>query len=272
MKSSADPSIEASTPFSEEDKSPEPPEAAALGITYEEEQALWRGWIERGDSEARARLIHHHLAFARMLAARLYAKRYHDQVEFDEYLQLASMGLIEAVDRYDPEAGARFRTYAGKRIVGAVLNGLDALSEQQQQIRFRRRLMTDRVNALKSCMRVGGHEETLLQELAEVGIGLALGYLLEGTGMMDGADVEQNDGAYKGLELRQLRDRVRYLVRHLTQREQDVITLHYMQERPFEDVARTLGITKGRVSQLHQQGLARLRQWITQEGDCDVAW
>ncbi|WP_230681172.1 sigma factor [Paracidovorax cattleyae] len=66
------------------------------------EAALWSRWREQGDATARAALIEHYLSYARMLAAVSFKSRYHDGVEFADYQQLACIGLMEAVDRYDP--------------------------------------------------------------------------------------------------------------------------------------------------------------------------
>lgn len=73
-----------------------------------QEAVLWRHWREQGDAQARETLIRLHTPYARILAAKLYAGRYHDEVEFDDYFQFACVGLLESIDRYDPQYGATF--------------------------------------------------------------------------------------------------------------------------------------------------------------------
>ena len=89
-------------------------------LSDQEEQALWRAWTEQQDSEARRKLIDHYLPFAHMLAAKLYAGRQIEQIEFQEYRQYAIVGMIEAIDRFDAARNIGFKSYAGHRINGSI--------------------------------------------------------------------------------------------------------------------------------------------------------
>ncbi|QCX49352.1 sigma-70 family RNA polymerase sigma factor [Ralstonia pseudosolanacearum] len=236
------------------------------------EAALWCALREHGDTAARDALIARYLPYAKAQAAMLYARRTHDAFEFEEYHQFAVVGLMESLERYDPQQGAQFKTYVTPRIVGSMLNGLERLSEQQQQIGLRRRLAAERAASLASEPLSEGNPQKLLRELGEIGLGIALGILLEGTGMVVGQDEGLPDNAYSRTELRQLRHQIWHLVQHLTDRERDVIRLHYQQQKPFDEVAAELGVTKGRVSQLHQQALKRLQTLVARQARCDVAY
>ncbi len=236
----------------------------------EDEHGLWRLWCTRDDHQAREKLISFYLPYARALAARLFARRTHDEFEFDEYLQFATVGLIEAVNRFDPDRGILFKTYSTTRINGAVLTGLASLSERQQQISLRRRIATERIQSLKDDD-VSPNPEDLLRKLAEIGIGLALGYLLEGTGMISESESTLQENTYSRIEMQQFRQQILFLTKRLTVREQEVIHMHYHQGFAFEEVARSLDLTKGRISQLHSQALKKLRSLILQIQSCDIA-
>src|SRR5215217_267187 len=99
-----------------------------------DESVLWQRWRESHDGEAREALLTLHMPYARTIAAVLYGKRVNDGVEFGDYHQLAAVGLLEAMDRFDPARGVQFRTFASRRMQGAVLSGLERLTEKQQQI------------------------------------------------------------------------------------------------------------------------------------------
>src|SRR3954468_3185376 len=114
------------------------------------EAALWRELRATGDAALRERLLVLHLPYARTIAATLYARRFHDEIEFGDYLQLARVGMLEAVDRFDPARGVQFRTFASRRMQGAILNGIERLTEKQQQIAARQRLRADRVAGVKA--------------------------------------------------------------------------------------------------------------------------
>lgn len=247
--------------------------AAAIDPSFDaaEEAALWIAMPGDATGGARERLIAMHLPYARIIAARLYAHRRHDEVEFEEYLQLATLGMIESVDRYDPAHGAAFRTFASARIRGSVLNGLETATERHQQVAFRRRMGRERLDSLEEEL-AAGDTARLFESLARIAVGLALGYLLDGSGMYRESDAAVTENAYGAVELRQLQQRVRALIDTLPERERRIVRYHYFQHMPFETIARVLGVTKGRVSQLHRRAMDMLRDEARKVRRCDIAW
>ncbi|WP_306883118.1 sigma-70 family RNA polymerase sigma factor [Variovorax boronicumulans] len=263
---------------------------------------LWARWRDQGDEAARDALIRHYLPYARMMAAGLYGRRTTDDVEFDDYLQLARIGLIESVDRFDPAQGNQFNSFASKRVQGSILNGLARLTEKNQQISVRSRLQQERLAAIKQeaaqdgADMDGGPEggtaayragvssartaDKLFKYLAEVGIGIALGVLLEDTGMVN-AETFDGEGAshvpspevsyFRKTEIRQLGTMLRGLVVQLSDQQKFVISHHYLQEIPFDEIAARMGVTRGRISQLHRQGLLRLRELLDKDARLDVS-
>jgi RNA polymerase sigma factor FliA len=265
----------------EDDGERAPPPIPAEGETSEGE--LWTRWRSQGDAHARQALIERHLPYARIVAARYYARRVHDEIEFGDYFQLASLAMVESVDRYLPGERAQFRTFAARRMHGAILDGLEKLTEKQQQVAVRQRLDRERMDAAKSNARerVDGStrpptakEDELFAYLAEVGIGLALGVLLEETGMIDrdpgggATDAEQH---YKRVELTQLRTRLATLVEGLPPAQRSVLQWHYQHDHSFADIAQRLDLSRGRVSQIHRQALDLLRQALAGGQACDMA-
>jgi len=271
------------------------------------EAALWRHWRATQDPAARETLVQLHLPFARMMAAQTYGQRKHDEVGFDDYFQLAAMGLLDAIERYDPEQGALFRTFATKRVRGAILNGLERQTEKSQQIAVSKRLRQERLQQIKAdaarasdftateSVDGGPGSEgpgaeaaplaadktpatTLFRYLAEVGIGLALGILLEDTGMVNTDTLDQvaevpgpEISYFHRTELEALQQRVREAVAELKPQQQQVVRYHYLQEISFEDIARMMDVTRGRISQLHRQALLHLREHLRSPPSCDVS-
>jgi RNA polymerase sigma factor FliA len=242
---------------------------AVLPQPPHEEASLWTA-ARAGDTHARGRLIETYLPFARIMAAKLYAARIDHDIEFEDYLQYATVGLIESVDRFDPAIGTLFKTFAAHRIQGAISNGLEQLSEKRTQLATRRRLAAERRDSAAAALDAGGAD--LFQQLADVAVSLALGFVLEDArddGLADDAGVAQPYGA---LEMAQLRQRLHALVAGLPQRERLVIKSHYLHHVPFNLIADTMGITKGRVSQIHRNALDQLRKAMRAMRACDVAW
>src|SRR5258706_10292001 len=86
------------------------------------EEPLWVEFSRTREVGARNRLIEFYLPLCRTIAATLYAKRGGLPVEFLDYMQFATLGLIEAVERFDPTLENAFTTFATPRIRGSGLN------------------------------------------------------------------------------------------------------------------------------------------------------
>lgn len=233
------------------------------GIIEPAELALWEQWRETRSEQAHGQLAALYGDYARIVAASYYAKRFHDEIEFAEYSQFAYVGLLEAIERFDPAFGVQFKTFAARRMHGAILDGVEKLTEKQQQIAAVRRLRAQRKDSLLApdgeAAPVSRTPEQVLRFVSEIGLGLAVSWLLEGTGMVDGGERSETMPFYQSVELRQLRERLLQLVKALPPQQSRVISAHYLQEVPFEEIAQSLGLSKGRISQIHKQALAALR-------------
>jgi RNA polymerase sigma factor FliA len=244
---------------------------AAPNPVKPDEEALWYRYRSVGDQASRDRLVTFYYTHAKMLAATLYAKRVHNEFEFGEYMQFASVGLLEAIDQFDINRGASFKTFAAHRIQGAILSGLEKLSDKQEQIGFRKRIEKDRLKSLQEQSPATINTDKLFEELAALAIGLALGYLLEDTGMYQAeAEPRYQDNTYKHYELKELQARVREIVDALPEQERHVIRHHYLFGLTFDRVAEMMGLTKGRVSQIHKQALQLMRRVYEDIGKLDL--
>ena len=240
-----------------------------------DEAALWRRLREGGDPAARAQLLDRHLGYAKVVAAHYYGRRYTDEVDFSDYHQWASVGMLEALDRYEPERGVQFRTFAARRMHGAILNGLERSTEKHQQIAARQRLRAQRIQDLKSLAgedAAGSSPAQLLRFVSEVGIGLALCWMLEGTAMVELPETADEHPFYRSVALQQLRERLLRAVEALSTQERTVIRSHYLQGLAFEEVAAMLQLTKGRISQIHKQALQHLRSQMREDFDWNATF
>jgi RNA polymerase sigma factor for flagellar operon FliA len=215
-------------------------------------------WADRSSPAGRAALVDAYTPLVRRTAARLYARRVgHQELEFGDYLQFGMVGLLEAIDRYTPARGVRFETFASYRIEGAILNGVPAFSEFQRQVHTRRGLLAQRSESLMQAEPATAG--SALERLAELAIGLALGFALEDSAMYQDAEASTPDNSYSRVEMKQLRQQLAQLLLQLPDKERLVLTRHYFQQQAFEDIALGLGLTKGRISQIHHAALRALR-------------
>jgi len=233
-----------------------------------DELALWESMTSRRDHLVRARLILHYLPFARYMARAVQHGAGTDYLSPADFVQFATIGLIEAVDRFDPSHGAPFRAFAEKRIRGAILNGIADASEMHAQLSYRRRLRRERMQDLAAAK--DAKQSDVFANMVEMALGIAVGYMLEGTTMFqqapDGATLGYGDSG----ELAARSDMFQALVSHLPDMERAVVELHYWHNLQFSDVASTLGLSRGRISQLHAHALSTLRQLARDRPNLDL--
>jgi RNA polymerase sigma factor for flagellar operon FliA len=241
--------------------------AASGDSTLDEarETKLWRAHRDTKDENARIELIEHYLPFAHGIALRLYASRSYQDVELAEYKQLAALGLLEAIERFDPERGARFKTYAAYRVDGAIRNGILKATEKREQWAWRRRVTKDRLASIAEDTE-SGTKEGRFAELASITIELALGSLLEDSGIVAKEQIDSEDQPYRRKVLAELKERIRAAIATLPDREQFIIRHHYFHHVRFAELARLLQISKGRVSQIHRRALKAIRKIMSGGG------
>lgn len=231
-------------------------------------QILWKQYSEKQDNPSRNALIEIYSSLTQKIAASLYAQRSGDDVEFEEYLQFGMVGLIESVDRFKLEKGVPFEAFAKHRIRGAILNGLQKMNERREQYAYRARLQKERLNSITD--RHGGAASTdLFEEMVEIALGLAICYMLEGTGLIRDPSSLHADQPYQAHELSQLRDRLIESTDGLPKRERFLIQQHYFHQISFSNLSKLMGLTKGRVSQLHKRALLMLRKNLIENQSLD---
>lgn len=232
------------------------------------EVALWFAYRNQGSAAAREQLFSHHAAFARNIARRLFRERSRGDIDLQDLYQLAYMGLLESLDRFDPEHGTPFRAYAAHRISGNIRDGILRMTEIREQMAWRKRIYRERMQSIGE--RSGTQEP--VERLTEIVVGLALGFMLEGTGLYVQEDDETGDlhanprTAYDSLVWKEIIGHLRNEMQKLPRREYDILHKHYLEGVSFDDLSNLLGITKGRISQLHRAALALLKKRLADHG------
>lgn len=221
----------------------------------EVEASLWRRL--RFDDEARCRelLFDRYRVLARAIAKGEFRRRPAYGLEKSDFEQLAYSGLLEAIDRFDPERGAPFEAFARPRIRGAISDGVARSSESSAQYSHRRRIEVERLRSLHKANADGD----FVAELADLAATLAIGIVAEQAKALESEAVAELD-AYETLSWRDMQLRVLKEIEALPDSERSVVQQHYVHGVSFAQIARMLGLSKGRISQLHRAGLMRVRE------------
>jgi RNA polymerase sigma factor FliA len=213
------------------------------------------------ESNKRIVVFNENVVLARSIARSLYVVRTSNDVEYQDYLHYAFAGLLEATDRYDESAGASFKTFASYRIRGSVLNGIGKFSEYREQSAFRSRLRKERLQALSKEL-YSTSRDSLFEEMVELTLGLAIGLMLEGASGIKQETESDNDQLQQKYMANKTKE---WLLKHvdgLPYNERTVVQLHYFYHAAFVDIAATLSISKGRVSQIHNSAIKRLKSFF----------
>lgn len=219
------------------------------------EASLWRRLFFQRDEKCRQRLFRIHRNLAIVTARSQFRRRPAYGLERADFEQFAYEGLIESIDRYNPLRGVPFSAYARRRIIGAITDGLERSSEAGAQYGARRRAEAERVRSLRKS------SKDPLSELSDLVMGLAIGVVLEGTGMIEPEDgICARPDAYVSLSWRQMETALEEEIARLPMSERLVVTEHYRHGVAFKEIAVLLGVTKGRVSQIHRAAVDRLKK------------
>lgn len=237
------------------------PAAASRGLRLlvddrRSEAADWRRHVERADAATRLALFDRYLGFARHIARDEFRRIAALGLERADAEQVAMEALLQAIDRYDPLQAVPFTAFARMRIRGAIRNALAKATEANAAFSARKRAERDRLASLKAAATARDPLE-LVRELA---MGIALGFMLEDDG---GSALEQaptgDPSAYDALSWKQLLRELDQRIAALPEREAMIVESHYRRGIAFGEIAKLLGVSKGRVSQLHAQAIRSLQ-------------
>jgi RNA polymerase sigma factor for flagellar operon FliA len=226
----------------------------------------------------RAILARQHAGLVRRIARRIHM-RLPPSVELDDLVHEGTVGLLEAIDRYDAQRGVPLHLFARRRITGAILDLLRALDGVPRSVRARADLLDEARTALRDTLgRTPGRSELAHavgitpQEFDHVARSAEIWTVasLDAPASPDQTTplVDTVPGAGPSAEDEvgdaELGEAVREALTRLPDREQRAVRGFYLEERPLIDLGEALGITPSRVSQLHRAGVERLRQKLAE--------
>ncbi|MFN8638340.1 MAG: FliA/WhiG family RNA polymerase sigma factor [Dehalococcoidia bacterium] len=235
---------------------------------------MWESYTSGGDPAVRERLILQYAPLVKYVMGRL-AISLPAILDYEDVLSSGTIGLIEAVERFEPSKGVKFETYAISRIRGSIIDTLRALDRLPRSVRQKARVADRAVSKLTLDL---GREPSDLEVAEELGLTLeqylkqivdvswvtisldAMGPGDDDDGPSDisvaDPDVEE---VTSGLEREEMIGDLAAAIRELPEREQLILSLYYKDELTMREVSRVLDISESRVCQLHARALSRVR-------------
>jgi RNA polymerase sigma factor for flagellar operon FliA len=245
---------------------------------------LWRRYKEEEDRAARERLVLAYSPLVKYVAGRM-ASGLPAHVEEGDLISYGLIGLISSIERFEPERGFKFETFAITRIKGSIIDELRSLDWVPRSVRTRAREI-ERANAkLEHQLHRAPTDEEMAKELdvsqedfqdSLVRISNSSVIALDELWTVSDASGDQVslldtiqdptavDPSHE-MDTTEMKDRLADAIARLPEREKLVVALYYYENLTLREIGEVLGVTESRVSQLHTKAVLRLKSRL--QGD-----
>ena len=245
------------------------------------EEELWLQYRKKRDPAIREAFIKQYAPLVKYVAGKV-AVGMPSNVEFDDLVGYGVFGLIDAIDKYDPEKNVKFKTYAVTRIRGAIFDELRLIDFVPRSVRQKTREIESTISSLeaqlgrtasdqeiagamgmdeaeymKTIQKISGTSVISLNDLWYSGDDndkVSIGDSIESPSSMNPDVMVVND------EIRRV---IVEAINELPDKEKKILVLYYYEDLTLKDIGRVLQVTESRVSQLHTKAVLHLRSKLT---------
>jgi RNA polymerase sigma factor for flagellar operon FliA len=244
---------------------------------------LWAQYRASGSKSAKDKILVEYAGLVKFIAQRM-ALNLPASVEVGDLAGAGVMGLIRAVEMFEPERGLKFETFATHKIRGAILDELRAMDWVPRSVRQKNKLLQKAYSDLENKLgrmpyddEVAEHLnlsqeafEELLGEVAPATI-LSLEESLPDRGddnkslsLIDTIEDPQGSNPLKELGYQEVKRILKETIAQLPEKEKLVIALYHYEELTLKEIGEVLGLTESRVSQIHSKAMLKLKGRLIQ--------
>lgn len=228
------------------------------------------------DGKLRDQLIMDYAPLIRFVAQRI-AARLPANIELDDLISAGHIGLMDAIEKYDPSRDNKFKTYAEFRIRGAILDELRSqdwvprsVRDKAKRIERAAATLEQRLGRVAIDQEVADFLQISLTEYHEVIAQVKTVSLLSvdemiGSGnndrksLLDVLEGGSSKNPFNQLKKKGVRDLLERHIGELPEKQQLVLSLYYYEELNLKEIGKILEVTESRVSQLHTQAVDKLK-------------
>jgi len=248
----------------------------------EEIERLWKAFLERRDPSAREGLVMAYLYLVKYVAGKI-AIGLPSYVDSQDLFGAGLLGLMQALDKFDPERNIKFETYAIPRIRGAMLDELRSQDWLPRSIRKKAKRLEQAYEEVETRLGRAATDEEIARHMGiplpdyydlvdEVCLTTLISLDREISNSSEGlysivgeelqAAAEHDPSAV--VEEKEIREVVRRTLDGLPEKERAVLSLYYYEDMTLKEIGEVLGISESRVCQVHTKAVMRLRARILQ--------
>jgi RNA polymerase sigma factor FliA len=246
-----------------------------------EVRALWERYRDTADAGVREQLILQYAPLVKYVAGRV-GSGMPSNVEHADLVSYGMFGLMDAIDKFDVDKGFKFETYAITRIKGAIIDELRSVDWVPRSVRSKARRIEQAMARLEARLHRTPTDEELAEELEvsmdELASMLEKVSLTNMVALDEALDVGDGDritvvdtlkddsvpmpeDSYDDIETKQI---LRHTITRLSEREQTVLALYYVEGLTLAQIGDVLGVTESRVCQIHTKAVMSLRTKLTE--------
>jgi RNA polymerase sigma factor for flagellar operon FliA len=250
-------------------------------LEQETEEELWLQYRQNRDPKIRELFIKQYAPLVKYVAGKVAVGMPHN-VEFDDLVEFGVFGLLDAIDKFDPDKNVKFKTYAVTRIRGAIFDELRSIDWVPRSVRQKTREVEEAIGSLEAQL---GRTATDQEIANSLGMNeneyLKTMMKISGTSILSLNDVwfsgDENDKVSIGdsieapanlnpdviVEKDEIRRVIVEAINELPDKEKKILVLYYYEDLTLKEIGRVLEVTESRVSQLHTKAILRLRAKLT---------
>jgi RNA polymerase sigma factor for flagellar operon FliA len=245
------------------------------------EEELWDLYRLGRDPSIREAFIKQYAPLVKYVAGKVAVGMPHN-VEFDDLVGFGVFGLLDAIDKYDPDKNVKFKTYAVTRIRGAIFDELRSIDWVPRSVRQKTREIEEAIGSLEAQL-----GRTVSDQEVAASLGMTEDEFQKTMLKISGTSVlSLNDAWYSGdesdkisigesiesptsmnpdiiVEKEEIRRVIIESINDLPEKEKKVLVLYYYEDLTLKEIGQVLEVTESRVSQLHTKAILRLRAKLT---------
>ncbi|MDR2516098.1 MAG: RNA polymerase sigma factor WhiG [Spirochaetaceae bacterium] len=245
------------------------------------EEELWLEYRTSRDPKIREGFIRQYAPLVKYVAGKVAVGMPHN-VEFDDLVGFGVFGLIDAIDKFDPEKNVKFKTYAVTRIRGAIFDELRSIDWVPRSVRQKTREVEDAIGTLEAQLGRPATDQEIANSLGMNAEEFSKTMMkISGTSMLSLNDVwfsgDENDKVSIVdsiespaslnpdiiVEKEEIRRVIIDAINELPDKEKKILVLYYYEDLTLKEIGQVLEVTESRVSQLHTKAILRLRAKLT---------